>query len=65
MKLGTPRVLKPGGYHIMVTDLKGPLVAGQSFAVSLTFGKRGEIDVTAVVEKAGAMGPGAMPGMKM
>lgn len=65
VKPGTPTVLKPGGYHVMLMDLKGPLVAGQSFAVSLTFEKAGRIDVAAVVEKAGAMGPGAMPGMKM
>jgi len=62
---GTPAVLKPGGYHVMLMELKGPLVTGQSFAVSLTFEKAGRIDVTATVEKAGAMGPGAMPGMKM
>jgi copper(I)-binding protein len=49
----------------MLTDLKGPLVAGQSFAVSLTFEKAGKIDVTAIVEKVGAMAPGSMPGMKM
>ncbi len=62
---GTPAVLKPGGYHVMLMELKGPLVTGQSFAVSLTFEKAGRIDVTATVEKAGAMGPDAMPGMKM
>lgn len=65
VKPGTPMVLKPGGYHVMLTDLKGPLVAGQSFPVSLTFEKAGKVDVTAVVEKAGAAAPGAMPGMKM
>lgn len=65
VKPGTPTVLKPGGYHVMLMDLKRPLVAGQSFAVALTFEKAGEIDVTAVVEKAGATSPGAMPGMKM
>jgi periplasmic copper chaperone A len=65
VKPGTSTVLKPGGYHVMLTDLKGPLVVGQSFAVSLTFEKAGKIDATAVVEKIGAMAPGAMPGMKM
>ena len=62
---GTPTELKPGGYHIMLMDLKGPLVAGQSFALSLTFEKAGTINATATVEKAGSMGPGDMPGMKM
>ncbi len=65
VKPGAPTVLKPGGYHVMLMDLKGPLVVGQSFAVSVTFEKAGRIDVTAVVEKAGAMSPGVMPGMKM
>jgi copper(I)-binding protein len=65
LKSGTPTVLKPGGYHVMLMDLKGSLVAGQSFAVNLTFEKAGKVEVTAVVEKAGAMVPGAMPGMKM
>ena len=48
LKAGAPTVLKPGGYHVMLTDLKGPLVAGQRFAVNLTFEKAGRIDVTAV-----------------
>ena len=62
---GVPTVLKPGGYHVMLMDLKGPLLAGRSFPVSFTFEKAGRIDGTAVVEKAGAMSPGVMPGMKM
>ncbi|MGH7122816.1 MAG: copper chaperone PCu(A)C [Stellaceae bacterium] len=65
VKPGTPTVLKPGGYHVMLMDLKGPLVAGQSFALTLTFEKAGKVDATATIEKVGAMGPGAMPGMKM
>lgn len=65
VKAGTSTILKPGGYHVMLTDLKAPLVAGQSFAVTLTFENAGKIDVTAMVEKAGATAPGAMPGMKM
>ncbi len=46
-------------------DLRRPLVVGQGFAVNLTFEKTGRINVTAVVEKAGAMGPDAASGMKM
>jgi len=65
VKAGTSTILKPGGYHVMLTDLKAPLVAGQSFAVTLTFENAGKIDATATVEKAGATAPGAMPGMKM
>jgi copper(I)-binding protein len=62
VKPGSPLVLKPGGYHVMLMELKQPLVAGQSFAVTLTFEKAGAIDATATVEKLGAA---AMPGMKM
>lgn len=65
VKPGTPTVLKPGGYHVMLMDLKGPLVAGQSFAVSVTFEKAGKVNVTAAVEKSGAMAPDVAPGMKM
>ncbi len=60
---GTPTVLQPGGYHVMLMDLKGPLTAGQSFSFSLTFEKAGRVDATAKVEKIGAMGPADMPGM--
>lgn len=65
VKPGQPTVLKPGGYHVMLMDLKGPLVAGKTFTVTLTFEKAGKIDATATVEKVGAMGPGSMPGMHM
>jgi periplasmic copper chaperone A len=65
VKPGAPTVLRPGGYHVMLMDLKGPLLAGQSFAVSLTFEKGGRINVTAVVEEAGAMGPDTTSDMKM
>jgi copper(I)-binding protein len=65
VKPGTPTVLKPGGYHVMLMDLKGPLVAGKTFAVTLGFEKSGKIDTTATVEKIGAMAPGGMPGMPM
>jgi copper(I)-binding protein len=67
---GQSLTLKPGGDHIMLTHLKAPLKAGQSFPLTLTFEKAGAITVTVPVEKAGAMhapaGHGqAMPGMKM
>jgi copper(I)-binding protein len=55
-------VLKPGGYHVMLMELKGPLKEGQSFAITLTFEKAGAVEATATVEKLGAA---AMPGMKM
>jgi copper(I)-binding protein len=42
--------LKPGGFHVMLMDLKQPLVAGGTLPLSLTFEKAGTIDVTARVE---------------
>ena len=65
VKPGSPTVLKPGGYHVMMMDLKAPLVAGETFTLTLTFEKAGTIEAKATVEKVGAMRPGAMPGMQM
>ena len=49
--------LKPGGEHIMLMGLNGPLREGQSFPLTLTFEKAGAREVTVPVEKAGAAGP--------
>lgn len=61
IKPGTPAVLKPGGYHIMLTGLKHPLKAGDSFPLTLDFASAGAQQVSVRVEKPGAMG---MEGMK-
>ena len=55
---GSPAVLKPGGYHVMLFDLKQPLKDGEEFPLTLTFAQAGAKQVTVHVEKAGAMGPG-------
>ena len=68
VKPGGKTELKPGGLHIMLMELKGPLVEGKSVPLTLTFEKAGKVEVTATIEKAGAMAPPAtpaMPGMKM
>jgi copper(I)-binding protein len=57
---GSPAVLKPGGYHVMLFDLKQPLKEGEEFPLTLTFGQAGAKQVTVHVEKAGAMGPGGV-----
>jgi copper(I)-binding protein len=63
---GKAVTLKPGGYHIMLTGLAQPLVAGQTFPLTLTFDKAGAREVAVAVQKVGSMGPGAtMPGMDM
>ena len=54
---GQPVTLKPGGDHVMLTGLNGPLREGQSFPLTLTFEKAGTRTVTVAVEKPGAAGP--------
>lgn len=57
--------LKPGGYHVMLMGLKKPLVAGQSFSLTLTFAEAGNISVTVPIEAMGAVsGNGGMSGMQ-
>ncbi|WP_088280510.1 copper chaperone PCu(A)C [Ideonella sp. A 288] len=52
--------LKPGGYHVMLMDLKAPLAAGQSVPLTLVVegkdGKRETIAVNAPVKALGGMG---------
>ena len=57
LKAGSSLVLKPGGYHLMLTDLKSPLKEGDLLKLTLVFEKAGEIEVEATVEPIGAMGP--------
>ena len=47
--------LKPGGYHLMFLDLKGPFVAGETIPVKLKFSKSGDVEVKFPVNAAGAM----------
>lgn len=55
--------LKPGGFHMMMLDLKQPLKEGERFPLTLVFEKAGKREVEVEVEKVGAAGP--MGGMKM
>jgi hypothetical protein len=59
VKPGDRLVLQPGGYHVMLADLKRPLQAGDTFPLTLGFEKAGSIEVSVVVESmaAGAMHP--------
>ena len=64
--------LAPGGYHLMMFDLKGPLKQGEKVPVTLVFEKAGKVAITLDVQGIGAQGPsggdGMMkmsPGMKM
>ena len=57
IKGGKSVVLKPGGYHMMLMDLKRPLKEGDLLKFTLTFEKAGDIEVEATVEPIGAKGP--------
>lgn len=63
---GQPVMLKPGGYHIMLMDLKAALPAGQAVPLTLVFeaadGKRFSQEVRAEARAMGAPGAGQMPG---
>lgn len=73
LPVGRPFELTPGGYHIMLQDLKKPLRAGASVPITLVFrngkGVESRLQVDAPVAlQAPASGPaaggmGAMPGM--
>src|SRR5450631_1185393 len=70
--------LAPGGYHLMMSDLKSPLKRGDKLPVTLEFEKAGKVTVSFDVQGIGAPGPtttpssgskkdmkGMPPGMKM
>jgi periplasmic copper chaperone A len=44
--------LKPGGFHVMLLDLEGPLKAGEHFPLTLTFEKAGAMTLEATVRKS-------------
>ena len=46
--------LEPGGYHIMLMDLKNQLKAGDTIKLKLKLEKAGEIEVDATVRPIGA-----------
>ena len=47
--------LQPGGFHLMLIDLKSQLKAGDEIPVKLKFEKAGEVEVKFTVNAAGAM----------
>jgi len=64
---GQTVTLAPGGYHIMLMDLSGPLKRNQQVPVTLHFEKAGNVDVSFDVQGIGAQAPipmdHSMPGM--
>ena len=58
--------LAPGGYHLMLFDLKSPLKQGDTLPITLEFEKAGKVNVSLQVEGIGAQGPdGSSGGMNM
>jgi periplasmic copper chaperone A len=69
--------LAPGGFHLMLFDLKAPLKQGDKVPVTLEFEKAGKVTLSLDVQGIGAQGPAGadhpdgkmdmknMPGMKM
>ena len=49
--------LAPGGYHLMLMDLKGPLKQGDKVPVTLEFEKAGKVNVSFDVQGVGAQAP--------
>ena len=49
--------LAPGGYHLMLMDLKGPLKQGDKVPVTLEFEKAGKVKVLFDVQGVGAQAP--------
>lgn len=49
--------LAPGGYHLMLMDLKSPLKQGDKVPVTLEFEKAGKVKLSLEVQGVGAQGP--------
>ena len=49
--------LAPGGYHLMMFDLKSPLKQGEKLPVTLEFEKAGKVQVSFDVAGVGAQAP--------
>jgi len=56
IKAGAKVELKPGGYHVMLMELKQPLKNGDRFPLTLTFEKAGKIEVSVWVEDMASKG---------
>src|SRR6195952_4421043 len=54
--------LAPGGYHLMLLDLKSPLKQGDKLPVTLEFEKAGKVKLSFDVQGIGAQAPGGASG---
>ena len=55
-------VLKPGGYHVMLMDLKAELKEGATIDLELEFAKAGKVKLTLPVKPGAGMSGGEMSG---
>jgi periplasmic copper chaperone A len=62
---GKTVTLAPGGYHLMMMDLKSPLKQGDKVPLTLEFEKAGKVAVTLDVAGVGAKGPAGDAGNTM
>jgi copper(I)-binding protein len=56
---GETVTLKPGGLHIMLMKLTGPIKKGDAVPITLTFEKAGEITLQFIAAPIGAKAPPA------
>jgi copper(I)-binding protein len=63
IKAGETVTLKPGGYHLMLMNLKEPLKQGEQVSATLEFAKAGKVEVMLNVESIGAKEADDMSGM--
>ncbi|MGZ5870607.1 MAG: copper chaperone PCu(A)C [Bradyrhizobium sp.] len=54
--------LAPGGFHLMLLDLKSPLKQGDRLPVTLEFEKAGKVALSLDVQGIGAQGPAGVDG---
>jgi copper(I)-binding protein len=54
---GKSVTLAPGGFHLMLTDLKEPLKEGGLLPIDLTFEKAGKVQATLHIRGVGSKGP--------
>ena len=54
--------LAPGGYHLMLLDLKSPLKQGDKLSVTLEFERAGKVSLSLDVQGIGAQGPAGAGG---
>lgn len=61
---GKPVELKPGGYHVMLMDLKGPLKTGDAVPLTLVFEGADKSRSTVTVQAPARTGPVVSPDAK-